>query len=125
MSDKFNRLFKLPKDEKLVNYYSCSYWKGKLPRQGWLYLSVNYCCFHAYILGMDTKLCIRWTEVIELSKSKSLIFPDSIKIATRDKEHYFSMFLKKNETFSLMEQLTDLAMKRYIKFFAASVLLRL
>ncbi|XP_063922284.1 TBC1 domain family member 9 [Zophobas morio] len=113
-SDKFIRLFGLSKDEKLVNYYSCSYWKGKLPRQGWMYLSVHYCCFYAFILGLDTKVCIRWSDVIELSKKNSIVFPDSIKIATREKEYHFSMFLTKNETFKLMEQLVDLAMKRLI-----------
>lgn len=131
-SDKFIRLFGLPKDEKLVNYYSCrcvivahlnteffiffliswSYWKGKLPRQGWMYLSVHYCCFYAFILGLDTKVCIRWSDVVELSKKNSIVFPDSIKLATREKEYHFSMFLTKNETFKLMEQLVDLAMKR-------------
>ncbi|KAF5278381.1 hypothetical protein FQA39_LY05870 [Lamprigera yunnana] len=112
--DKFHRLFVMPKDEKLVNYYSCSYWKGRIPRQGWLYLSVNYLCFHAYILGLNTELLIRWTEVTELGKTNSLLFPDSIRVATRDKEYHFSMFLKKNETFTLMEQLADLAAKRLI-----------
>ncbi|KAJ8968056.1 hypothetical protein NQ314_002495 [Rhamnusium bicolor] len=113
-SEKFLRLFGLPKDEKLVNYYSCSYWKGKLPRQGWMYLSINYCCFHAFILGLDTKVCIRWSEVTELSKKNSLVFPDSIQISTREKDYNFSMFLSKNETFTLMEQLVDLAVKRLI-----------
>lgn len=28
-------------------------------------------------------------------------------------QHYFSMFLHKSETYSLMEQLTNIAMKRY------------
>lgn len=51
--------------------------------------------------------------MIELSKKNSIVFPDSIKIATREKEYYFSMFLTKNETFKLMEQLVDLAMKRF------------
>ncbi|KAG5898216.1 hypothetical protein JTB14_005595 [Gonioctena quinquepunctata] len=113
-SQKFQRLFSLPKDEKLVNYYSCSFWKGKLPRQGWLYLSLNYCCFHAFILGHDTKECIRWSEVTSLNKKNSLILPDSIQICTREKIYNFSMFLSRNETFSLMEQLVDLAMKRLI-----------
>lgn len=113
-SEKFIRLFGLPKDEKLVNYYSCSYWKGKIPRQGWMYLSINYCCFHAFILGLDTKVCIRWCEVTQLSKKNSIVFPDSIQICTREKEYNFSMFLSKNETFSLMEQLVDLAVKRLI-----------
>ncbi|KAK5644832.1 hypothetical protein RI129_006132 [Pyrocoelia pectoralis] len=112
--DKFHRLFIIPNDEKLVNYYSCSYWKGKLPRQGWLYLSVNYLCFYAFILGIDTKFVIRWSEVTELDKTNSILFPDAIRVATREKEYHFTMFLKKNETFTLMEQLADLAAKSLI-----------
>lgn len=43
----------MPEEEKLVNYYSCSYWKGKVPRQGWLYLSINHLCFYSYLLGKE------------------------------------------------------------------------
>ncbi|XP_058791505.1 TBC1 domain family member 9 isoform X2 [Phymastichus coffea] len=115
VSFKFHQLFNVPKDDKLVNYYSCSYWKTKIPRQGWLYLSVNHMRFYAYILSKETKLVIRWADILELEKTNSLVFPDSIRIVTRDnKEHYFSMFLHKSETYSLMEQLTNLAMKRLI-----------
>ncbi|XP_057668681.1 TBC1 domain family member 9 isoform X2 [Diorhabda carinulata] len=113
-TEKFHRLFKLPRDEKLVNYYSCSYWKGKLPRQGWMYLSINYCCFYAFILGLDTKVCVRWSEVTSLDKKNGVILPDSIQLCTREKEYNFSMFLSRNETFALMEQLVDLAIKRLI-----------
>jgi hypothetical protein len=63
-----------------------SYWKGRVPRQGWLYLSVNHLCFYAYILGRETKLVIRWTDITELDKTSSLLFPDSIRIATREME---------------------------------------
>lgn len=114
VSFKFHRLFNMPLEEKLVNYYSCSYWKGRMPRQGWLYLSMNHLCFYAYILGRETKLVISWTDITELDKTNSLLFPDSIRVATREREHYFSMFLHKSETFMLMEQLTNLAMKQLI-----------
>lgn len=50
---KFRKLFCMPEEEKLVNYYSCSYWKGKVPRQGWLYLSINHLCFYSYLLGKE------------------------------------------------------------------------
>lgn len=52
-SAKFRKLFGMPEEEKLVNYYSCSYWKGKVPRQGWLYLSINHLCFYSYLLGKE------------------------------------------------------------------------
>lgn len=111
---KFRRLFNMPQEEKLVNYYSCSYWKSRMPRQGWMYLSVKHLCFYAYILGKETKLAIRWSDVTELEKTSSLLFPDSIRIATREKEYHFSMFLHKSETFALMEQLVNMAMKQLI-----------
>ncbi|XP_013182367.1 PREDICTED: TBC1 domain family member 9B isoform X1 [Papilio xuthus] len=111
---EFHQRFAMPKDEKLVCYYSCSYWKGKMPRQGWLYLSVHYMCFYSYIFGKKTTLKIRWADVTELAKTNSILFPDSIKIVTRDGEHYFTMFLKKAETFALMQQLANIAMKQLI-----------
>lgn len=52
-SSKFRKLFGMPEEEKLVNYYSCSFWKGKVPRQGWLYLSINHLCFYSYLLGKE------------------------------------------------------------------------
>ncbi|XP_023947050.1 TBC1 domain family member 9 [Bicyclus anynana] len=110
----FRQRFAMPKDEKLVCYYSCSYWKGKMPRQGWMYLSVHYMCFYSYIFGRKTAIKIRWADVTELAKTNSLLFPDSIRVVTRDGEHYFTMFLRKNETFALMQQLANIAMKELI-----------
>ena len=114
VSFKFRRLFKVGSSEKLVNYYSCSYWHNRLPRQGWLYLGVNYICFYSFLLGKETKVMIKWRDVTSLDCSNSLIFPDSIRVSTRDHEHYFSMLLRKKETYELMEQLANLAMKQLI-----------
>jgi len=71
---------------KITAVFFRSYWKGRVPRQGWLYLSVNHLCFYAYILGRETKLVIRWTDITEFDKTSSLLFPDSIRIATREME---------------------------------------
>uniref|UniRef100_A0A8B7TWE0 Uncharacterized protein LOC109680909 n=1 Tax=Castor canadensis TaxID=51338 RepID=A0A8B7TWE0_CASCN len=50
---KFEARFNFPEAEKLVTYYSCCCWKGRVPRQGWLYLSINHLCFYSFFLGKE------------------------------------------------------------------------
>uniref|UniRef100_A0A8C9S992 TBC1 domain family member 9 n=1 Tax=Scleropages formosus TaxID=113540 RepID=A0A8C9S992_SCLFO len=111
---RFRKLFGMPDEEKLVNYYSCSYWKGKVPRQGWLYLSINHLCFYSYLLGKEAKLVIRWADITQLEKNATLLLPDIIKVSTRSSEHIFSVFLNIGETFKLMEQLANIAMRQLL-----------
>lgn len=57
---KFESRFNFPEAEKLITYYSCCCWKGKVPRQGWLYLSINHLCFYSFFLGKECECkCIR------------------------------------------------------------------
>uniref|UniRef100_A0A6Q2XHK3 TBC1 domain family member 9B n=1 Tax=Esox lucius TaxID=8010 RepID=A0A6Q2XHK3_ESOLU len=111
---KMRKLFGMPDEEKLVNYYSCSYWKGRVPRQGWLYLSINHICFYSFLLGKEVTLVVQWTDVTRLEKNATLVFPESVRVSTRHTEHYFSMFLNVNDTFKLMEQLATIAMRQLL-----------
>uniref|UniRef100_A0A8C5B3J1 TBC1 domain family member 9B n=1 Tax=Gadus morhua TaxID=8049 RepID=A0A8C5B3J1_GADMO len=108
------KLFGMPEEEKLVNYYSCSFWKGRVPRQGWLYLTVNHICFYSFLLGKEVTLISQWTDVTRLEKNATLLFPESVRVCTRDTEHFFSMFLNINDTFKLMEQLATIAMRQIL-----------
>ncbi|XP_060086343.1 TBC1 domain family member 9-like [Ylistrum balloti] len=112
---KFMKLFNMPKEEKLVNYYSCSYWKSRMPRQGWMYLSVNHLCFYSFLLGREDKVIIRWTDILKLEIGNNVLFPDSVVVKTREGEYYFSMLLQSGETFRLMEQLANMAMKQLMQ----------
>lgn len=67
---RFEKWFELPPEEKLVTYYSCSYWKGKVPCQGWLYLSTNFLCFYSYLLGAEGE-----TRTNKYHQSFLIIFP--------------------------------------------------
>ncbi|XP_036306080.1 TBC1 domain family member 9B isoform X4 [Pipistrellus kuhlii] len=111
---KMRKQFGMPEGEKLVNYYSCSYWKGRVPRQGWLYLTVNHLCFYSFLLGKEVSLVVQWVDVTRLEKNATLLFPESIRVDTRDQELFFSMFLNIGETFKLMEQLANLAMRQLL-----------
>jgi len=109
---KFHRLFTVPVDEKLVSYYSCTSWQGKMPSQGWLYLTVNHLAFYSFILGSETKILIRWTDVTDIEKCGGVWLHDSLKVSTRQEQWVFSMFNK--EGYDLIKQLANLGMRKLI-----------
>ncbi|KAJ1905238.1 GTPase activating protein (GAP), partial [Tieghemiomyces parasiticus] len=118
----FRQLFNMPPTEQLVNYYACGYSRSLIIRQGWLYISENYLCFYAYLLGHETKLCIELKDVERLEKEKSMrgVLSDAIKVVTKDQtEYFFSNFFHRDETYDLLVQLTNLAMARVLKNAAA------
>ncbi|XP_053346842.1 TBC1 domain family member 8B isoform X3 [Clarias gariepinus] len=109
---RFERLFGLPKQEKLVTYFSCSYWRGRVPNQGWIYLSTNFLCFYSYLLGNEVKLVFSWCEVSRLERSSSVLLTECIRVCVKDEDYFFSMFLRLQHTYELMQQLADYAVAR-------------
>ncbi|KAL1451988.1 hypothetical protein WDU94_006309 [Cyamophila willieti] len=109
---KFIELFDLHPEEKLINYYLCSYQpKGyRLPRPGYLYLSVNFLCFYSYMLGSEIKLVERWTNVIDLDFTRTTI---SV-ISKSNQLLYFNSFLDASKPHTIMKQLSDIKIKELI-----------
>lgn len=64
--------------------------------------------------GHPVSLVVQWVDVTRLEKNATLLFPESIRVDTRDQELFFSMFLNIGETFKLMEQLANLAMRQLL-----------
>lgn len=112
MSQKFIKLFDLANDEKLVNYYMCSYWIKRIPYQGVMYLSVNYLAFYSKFLSKETKILLKWHDITLIERTNPLIFTQTIVLSTKHQTHEFSMFSKPSETYNLIEQLANLAMKQ-------------
>ncbi|XP_036913166.1 TBC1 domain family member 8 isoform X3 [Sturnira hondurensis] len=111
---KFEARFNFPEAEKLITYYSCCCWKGRVPRQGWLYLSINHLCFYSFFLGKELKLVVPWVDIQKLEKTSNIFLTATIRITTHSKERDFSMFLNLEEVFKIMEQLADVTLRRLL-----------
>lgn len=111
---KFEARFNFPEAEKLITYYSCCCWKGRVPRQGWLYLSINHLCFYSFFLGKELKLVVPWVDIQKLEKTSNIFLTATIRITTHSKERDFSMFLNLEEVFKIMEQLADMTLRRLL-----------
>ena len=109
---KFYRLFTVPCDEKLVSYYSCTSWQGKIPSQGWLYLTLNHLAFYSFMMGRETKILIRWTELSDIEKCSGDWLYDRLKVSTKQEQWIFSMFNK--EGYDLIKQLANMGMRKLI-----------
>ncbi|KAM6934342.1 TBC1 domain family member 8 [Xenentodon cancila] len=111
---KFELHFGLPSSEKLVTYYSCCCWKGRVPRQGFLYLSINHMAFYSFLLGKEVKFVIPWAEVTGLERVSTALMTEAIRVSTRRRQREFSMFLNRDEAFGVICQLADIALRRLL-----------
>ncbi|XP_057709314.1 TBC1 domain family member 8 [Corythoichthys intestinalis] len=111
---KFERHFGLPTSEKLVTFYSCCTWKGRVPRQGLLYLSINHMAFYSFLLGKEVKFVIPWADVIRLERVSGGFMTEAVRVSTRQRQRDFSMFLNLDEAFGVLGQLADIALRRLL-----------
>ncbi|XP_030641622.1 TBC1 domain family member 8 isoform X2 [Chanos chanos] len=111
---RFEQRFGLPHREKLVTHYSCCCWKGRVPRQGWLYLSTNHIAFYSFLLGKEVKLLVPWAEVTGLERVTVGLITDVVRVHTRKRQRDFSMFLNVEEVMTVMTQLADIALRRLL-----------
>eukprot|EP00049_Salpingoeca_infusionum_P003950 m.73001 g.73001 ORF g.73001 m.73001 type:complete len:1142 (+) comp12353_c0_seq2:293-3718(+) len=111
----FRRIFSMPKEERLVTYYSCCYWRQSTPFLGWMYLSMNHLCFYSNILGNQEKLTIPWTTVIKVEQAMTMT--DGIIITVSHGLEDFRFFNLRHQTdvIHLVEQLTNKAMRRLLE----------
>ncbi|KAL7734779.1 hypothetical protein ACLKA6_011065 [Drosophila palustris] len=111
MASQFRQIFKMPEEERLVNSYSATYVKNKIPRQGQLYISLNHVCFYSYILSQEIKRIIRFAELEDISRSGNTIYLKT----TNNMTYNFTLIFNANEAHVLIEQLNKMAIQKLIQ----------
>ncbi|TGZ74123.1 hypothetical protein CRM22_001118 [Opisthorchis felineus] len=111
---KFLRIFGFPPKEKLVYYYSCSYFRGKIPQQGWLYLTINHMCFYSFLLGIETKICVPWIHVTAVERIPGRLPGGFVRIKTPEKSYHFGIFIRPEETFEMILKLANFGVRQLL-----------
>lgn len=87
------------------------YVKNKIPRQGHLYISLNHVSFYSYMLGQETKISIRFTELEEITRHVNTIY-----LKTNNKMQYnFTILFDHIEAYEHIELLNKMAIQRIIQ----------
>ncbi len=106
---KVQKLFNICMDsDRLVSYYSATHWSGRLPAQGWVYLTINHLAFYSFCLGAETTVLVMWTDVTNIAHQMG----HGVTIETREGSWRFSLYNK--EGYELINQLSNLAMHKLI-----------
>ncbi|XP_067644992.1 TBC1 domain family member 9 [Eurosta solidaginis] len=110
-ASKFQQLFEMPKEERLVNTYACTYVKNKIPHQGNLYISLNHICFYSYMLGIQTKRVIRFAELEDIKRHGQSIYLKTVN----NSNYNFTLLGDVKEAYGLIEQLNKMAIQQMIQ----------
>ncbi|KAJ3020679.1 hypothetical protein HKX48_000408 [Thoreauomyces humboldtii] len=104
----FHELFPtLPRDDLLVEDYSCA-WQKEVLIQGRMYLSQRHVCFYANLLGWVHSAEIPFTDIVSMDKKYvAAIIPNSLEITTSSTKYFFASFMHRDATFSLVKNLWD------------------
>eukprot|EP00960_Hanusia_phi_P031037 749032-Hanusia_phi.AAC.3 len=100
---RFQKLFgsQLMPETSLLNWYACANdVEGFGLRQGVLYLTDNCLCHYSNIMGLEQKVMILFSDIVEIQKCyTAFVFPNAIKVRTSKKTWYFRTFRNRAETF--------------------------
>ena len=86
--------------------------------QGWMYVSMAYIHFYSLVFGVETRVNIEVKDIEDVRKanSKKGLVPDAIRVTTKDKtEHVFANLFHRDETYELLQHLTNLAMQKLLQ----------
>jgi len=101
---KLFRTFDLPPTEKMIKRYHCAL-QRKLQVNGHLYITTSFLLFYGNFPTKE-QIKMQLDEITSLEKRKtSRILNNAISVKlSSGQEHWFSMLMKRDETFDLIER---------------------
>ncbi|CAF3759864.1 unnamed protein product [Rotaria sordida] len=106
-NDEFRKIFKeLPNDERLIVDYSCA-WQKDILVHGRMYISQNYLCFYANILNWKSSLCLKFQDIVGITREKTAkVIPNAIEIkSTKFEKYFFASFVARDKAHAFLDKI--------------------
>ncbi|CAF4104784.1 unnamed protein product, partial [Rotaria sp. Silwood2] len=103
-NEEFRKFFKdLPNDERLIVDYSCA-WQKEILIQGRMYISQNYLCFYANFLKWETSLCLKFKDIVGITREKTAkVIPNALEIrSNKNDKYFFASFATRDKTYAMI-----------------------
>jgi len=97
---EIHKRFDIPHAETVITHYACAH-KGKFLKQGRMYVTQSYLCFHAQLFGKHHKKQVAFADITDISKQNYGMIPSAIKIVVKKKkEMLFAAFLQRDSAYT-------------------------
>nr|CUU00470.1 hypothetical transcript [Hymenolepis microstoma] len=93
---------------------SGSYFSGTIPYGGTLFLSINYLSFLPSFSSLCDKLSLPWIRVISIERKLTTALGGYILLSTRKNKFRFTITSRVEETFSIIQRLADLGVRKLL-----------
>ena len=72
-----------------------------------MYLSGNYLCFYANILNWKSSLCLKYEDIVCVTREKTAkVISNAIEVKTNKSEKYFfASFVTRDKTYAIIDRL--------------------
>jgi hypothetical protein len=69
-----------------------------------MYISQNYLCFHANFLKWETSLCLKFKDIVAITREKTAkVIPNAIEIKTnKNEKNFFASFATRDKSYAII-----------------------
>ena len=77
-----------------------------------MFISQNYLCFHANFLKWETSLCLKFKDIVGITREKTAkVIPNAIEIrSNKNEKYFFASFATRDKTYTMIIKLWQTAL---------------
>ena len=49
---------------------------------GWMYLSINHLCFYSFLMGSESTVCLRWSDITSIERKSNMMGNNRITVCS-------------------------------------------